>query len=203
MDAIDRLPDAPLASVGPVSRRFLSLGVATFRDACRLVQGMPYGLNRDKGDPFTLFREGQGTCTTKHAAVAALAAELGLAVHRVSAVYPMTERLVTGTAAIGARHGLPYVPMIHCFLVHGPWRVDLTEGNRKGKNGPIETFLHVEMEHTDLDEKAEYRMYRRALTEKVLPRPEMEGKDLATLLRARTEELALLASRLEGAGSER
>ena len=201
MDALDRLPDAPIASAGPVSRHFLSLGAATFRDACRLVQGMPYGLNRDKGDPLTLFREGQGTCTTKHAAIAALAAELGLAVHRVSAVYPMTEALMTGTAAICARHGLPYVPMIHCFLVHGPWRVDLTEGNRNGKNGPIDDFLCIEEAHTDLDEKEEYRIYRRALKEKVLPRPEMARRDLPTLLRARAEGLALLAANLEAPGS--
>jgi hypothetical protein len=197
MDPIDRLPNAPIGLAGPVSRRFRAAGIETFQGACRHVQGMPYGLNRSQAGPLVLFEEGRGTCTTKHAAIASLAAELELDVRRVSSVYPMTESLVTGSAAICRRYDLPYVPMIHCFLVHGPFRVDLTEGNRNGKNRPIDDFLHVERRQTDLDAKDEYRMYRRVLTDVVLPRPEMHGVRLKSLLRAREEALTLLKARLE------
>ena len=41
---------------------------------------MPYGYNSDRDDLLILFREGFGSCTTKHAVIATLAGELGLPV---------------------------------------------------------------------------------------------------------------------------
>ncbi|MCK7515680.1 MAG: hypothetical protein MZV70_74685 [Desulfobacterales bacterium] len=91
-----------------------------------------------------LFKEKMGTCTTKHAVIATLAAELGLPITRGVGIYAMTEAIVTGTDKILAEYGLPYVPMIHCFLEYGNYRVDLTEGNRNGKNRPIDDFLYTD-----------------------------------------------------------
>ncbi len=55
----------------------------------------------------------------------------------------MTEALVTGTSKILECYQLPYVPMVHCFLVFENHRVDLSEGNRNGKNGPIDDLLYT------------------------------------------------------------
>jgi hypothetical protein len=49
--------------------------------------------------------------------------------------------LVSGADKILIEYRLPDVPMIHCFLEYGEYRVDLTEGNRNGKNRPIDDFL--------------------------------------------------------------
>jgi hypothetical protein len=168
------------------------LGISTFLEACRWVHALPYGYNADRDDPTALFREHKGTCTTKHGAIAALAAELGLPVEKHLGIYALTEEIVTGAGAIIARHGLPYVPLTHCFLSSGAHCVDLTEGNRNGKNRPIEEFLVTRPVPPFFSEKEEYLWYRGALTEVVLVRPEWRGIELAQVLHARQDALELL-----------
>jgi hypothetical protein len=137
-----------------------------------------------------------GSCTTKHAVVAALARELGLPIAKNVGVYAMTEEIVSGTDRILAAHSLPYVPMLHCFLVCADHRVDLTEGNRNGKNRPIDVFLFTAPVDANIPAKDEYLLYRKALTEVVLKRPEFDGVALKRVLQAREDGLKLLATNL-------
>ena len=197
MDPIDAFPDAPITDSGPISRAFLARNWTTFGEACRQVHRMPYGYNTTREDPLVLFRENQGSCTTKHMAAGLLAEELGLPIHKCIGIYAMTEALVTGAERIAAEHGLPYIPVVHCFLSDDTHRVDLTEGNQNGKNGPIDTFLFTARVRPDISEKEEYRLYRQALTTHVLTRKEMAGIDLKTILKAREAALALLKVTME------
>ena len=196
MDKISVLPEAIVTGPGPVSARFLELGVTSFQKACAFVHELPYRYNDDREDLMTLFREKKGTCTTKHAVIATLAKELNLPVMKHVGIYGMTETLVTGADAILRRHHLPYLPMVHCFLAFGSHRVDLTEGNRNGKNGPIDTFLFTQEVAPMFSEKEEYLLYRRVLAAQILPQDEFRGIDIKTVLRARGEGLALLRARL-------
>ena len=91
----------------------------------------------------------------------------------------------------------PNIPVVHCFLSDGVHRVDLTEGNRNGKNGPIDTFLFTARVPPDISEKEEYCLYRQALTTHVLTRKEMAGIDLKTILKAREAALALLKTNIQ------
>jgi N-acetylglutamate synthase-like GNAT family acetyltransferase len=109
----------------------------------------------------------------------------------------MTEAVVTGTDKILAQYNLPYVPMIHCFLEYGRYRVDLTEGNRNGKNRPIEDFLFTDRVAAAIPARDEYMIYRKALSETILKRPELQGVDLKTILHAREEGLKLLKANLQ------
>ena len=114
--------------------RFLRLGIRAFWMP-PYVHELPYGYNSDRDDLMILFKEKMGTCTTKHAVIATLAAELGLAITKSVGVYAMTEAIVTGTDKILAEYGLPYVPMIHCF-----WNMETTglispRGTAMGKTG--------------------------------------------------------------------
>lgn len=192
MDKFVALPDKTLASADPISTEFLRLGVGSFHEACRYVHELPYGYNSNRDDPMILFKEKMGSCTTKHAVIATLAQELGLAVRKNVGIYPMTEDIVTGTGRLLAEFGLPYLPMLHCFLVHGTLRVDLTEGNRNGKNRSIEVFLHTAAVVPNITASDEYLLYREALTETILKRPELTGVDIKRVLRAREEGLKLL-----------
>jgi hypothetical protein len=160
------------------------------------VQQLPYGYNSDRDDLMILFKEKRGSCTTKHAVIATLAAELALPIHKKVGIYAMTEALVTGTREILARYRLPYVPMLHCFLNYRDHRVDLSEGNRNGKNGPIDRFLFTAEVSAAISAKDEYRLYRQALKDEVLSRAELEGTDMKTMLKAREEGLALLKHNL-------
>ena len=196
MDSYSVLPNTPILSSGPVCKKFLDLGLSTFWDACHFVHGLPYGYNSNRDDLNSLFREKMGTCTTKHAVIATLAMELKLPIEKNIGIYAMTEQIVSGTGKILLRYGLPYVPMIHCFLAHGDHHVDLTEGNANGKNQPINEFLYTEHVIPNISAKDEYLKYRHALKEHILKRSELQDVDMKTILHAREEGLELLKANL-------
>jgi hypothetical protein len=90
-----------------------------------------------------LFRDGCGTCNTKHGAITVLARELELPVDRWYGLYRLNEDVVAGTGTILERYGIPFVPAGHCFLVYINQRVDLTAGNKNGKKREIGDFLTI------------------------------------------------------------
>jgi hypothetical protein len=135
MDNLIVFPDKVITKAGILSVEFQSMGIRSSIEACRYVHALPYGYNSDRDELMILFKEKMGTCTTKHAVIATLAAELHLPITRGVGIYAMTEAIVTGTDKILAEYSLPYVPMVHCFLEYGNYRVDLTEGNHNGKTG--------------------------------------------------------------------
>jgi hypothetical protein len=196
MDSLTMLSDKPIIDAGIVSREFLHRGVASFVGACRYVYRMPYGYNSDRDDLMILFKEAKGSCTTKHSVIGTLAQELDLPVNKTIAIYAMTEAIVTGTDRILEKYGLPYVPMIHCFLAYDRYRVDLTEGNHNGKNQPIGEFLHTQQVVSNISGKEEYLIYRKTLTDSILAREELNGADIKTILHAREEGLALLKANI-------
>jgi len=202
MDKFTVFPDKSLSNDGIISAEFLSLGIKTFLQACRYVQELPYGYNSDRDDLMILFKEKKGTCTTKHAVIATLAEELNLSIEKSIGIYAMTEQIVTGTDEILKKHHLPYVPMIHCFLFYGQYRVDLSEGNNNGKNQSIEEFLFTQRVEPNISEKAEYLLYRKALKDHILKRKEMEGVEITQILRAREQGLQLLKKNIQKMAEE-
>lgn len=197
MDDYSVLPNQPIAEdAGPISRVFSDLGAKRFHDACRYVHELPYGYNTDRDDPMILFKERKGSCTTKHAVVATLAEESGVAVEKHIGIYGMTEEIVTGTRFILEKYSLPYVPMVHCFLDFNGRRVDLTSGNDNGKNRSIEHFIHVEKVSPNISAKDEYLIYRKVLKDVILRRQEFQRADMKTVLKAREEGLSLLRSKI-------
>ncbi len=190
-------PERGIHESGAVSDTFRSLGIHSFFEACRYVHELPYGYNSDRDDLMILFKEKMGTCSTKHAVIATLAAELGLPISRGVGIYPMTEAIVTGSDKILAEYGLPYVPMIHCFLEYETYRVDLTEGNRNGKNRSIDDFLYTDRVAATISAKDEYMIYRKALSEVILKRAELRGVDIKRMLHAREEGLKLLKANIQ------
>jgi hypothetical protein len=196
MDHYTVFPDETIVDKGPMAGTFLNMGIDSFHAACRFVHELPYGYNSNRDDPMTLFKENMGSCTTKHAIMAMLASELAISVDKHIGIYAMTEALVTGAQKILDRFGLPYLPMVHCFLVFEGHRVDLTEGNQNGKNGPIDDFLFMEKVTANLSAKDEYLLYRRALGDHVLPRAEFHAIIIKTILKAREEGLSLLKANI-------
>jgi len=196
MDNFNVFPDIRIAEDGPVAKVFLDLGIKTLQEACRYVQALPYGYNSNRDELMILFKEKKGTCTTKHAVIGTLAQELALPVHKKVGIYAMTEEIVSGTDTLLAEFHLPYIPMLHCFLVYGKFRVDLTEGNSNGKKRPIEEFLHVQQVAPNISAKDEYLLYRKALKDIILKRTELLGVELKHILHCREEGLKLLKANL-------
>lgn len=196
MDHYRNLPDAAIDGAGVVTSEFLELGITGFTEACRYVHEMPYGYNSDRDDLLILFKEGKGSCTTKHAVIATLAEELSLPIRKSIGIYAMTEDLVTGTQPILENYRLPYIPMVHCFLVNENYRVDLTEGNFNGKNKPMDRFLYTREVTANISAKDEYLLYRNALKDHILSRKELNGVDIKHVLHAREKGINLLRSKV-------
>ncbi|MHA1186438.1 MAG: hypothetical protein ACTSSK_06115 [Candidatus Heimdallarchaeota archaeon] len=192
MDSFDNLPDTVITQVGVMSKKFLSLGLSSFKEACLYVHNMDYGYNSDKDDKMILFKEMKGSCTTKHGVIATLAEELDIPLNKKVGIYKLTEEIVSGTNSILKEHDLPYVPMIHCFLVYENYRFDLTEGNFNGKKTSIDEFIQDEKVIPFITVKDEYLLFLKVLKEKILPSKEMKGKDRRTILKAREEAIKLL-----------
>ncbi len=190
-------PNPSIVNQGSIARTFLNKGIDDFHGACRYVHKLPYGYNSNRDDLMILFKEKMGSCTTKHAVIATLAAELKIPIHKHIGIYAMTEMLVTGTKQILDRYPLPYLPMLHCFLVFEGQRVDLSEGNQNGKNSPIDDFLYTKKIIASIPGKEEYLLYRKILKEHILPRPEFHDTNIKTILEAREEGLALLRANIQ------
>jgi hypothetical protein len=194
MDSYTVFPNKAIITAGLISKHFLSLGIDQFLDACDYVHQLPYGYNSDREDLMILFKEKMGSCTTKHAVIATLAAELDLPINKSIGIYPMTEAIVSGTNKILNKYDLPYIPMIHCFLEYRDHRVDLTEGNHNGKNQPINSLFHTEAVDANISARNEYMLYRKTLKDRILRRAELQGVDIKRILHAREEGLELLKS---------
>ena len=195
MEKYSILPNEPIVNAGPIAKAFLDLKIDSFLAACRYVHELPYGYNSNRDDLMILFKENKGSCATKHAVIATLANELNVSLFKHIGIYAMTDKIVTGTIKILDAFNLPYLPMVHCFLMYNNHhRIDLSEGNANGKNGPINEFLYTVKVIPNIPEKEEYLLYRRALQDHILDRREFNGVELKTILKARELGVALLRS---------
>ena len=197
MDSYDKLPDAEIKPGGEMSRKFLELGIKSFKQACEYVNIIEYGYNSNYDDKLIFFKEKKGTCTSKHAVIAGLAEELNIPLYKHVGVYKFTEEISTGANEILKKYKIPYVPMIHCFLVYRNLRFDLTEGNCNGKNTAINELIYEEKVDPFISGKDEYLLFKRVLKKQILPSKEMEGIKERSLLKARSESIILLMENVE------
>jgi hypothetical protein len=192
MDSYDKLPDAEIKPVGEISKKFIELGIKTFKKACFYVHDSEYGYNSNYDDNMIFFKEKMASCTMKHATIAGLAEELKIPLYKYIGVYKFTEDITTGVDKITQKYDIPYVPMVHCFLVYNDYRFDLTEGNFNGKKRSIEDFIQVEKVEPFISRTDEYKLFKKILKNQILPSKEMEGINERILLKAREESIKLL-----------
>ncbi len=196
MDSYELLPQLEITPSGEISRKFLEIGINTFQEACNYVHNLEYGYNSDADDRWILFKELKGSCTPKHGVIAGLAKELEVPVYKHVGIYKFTEEIVKGAQKIIDKYQIPYIPIVHCFLVYKNLRFDLTEGNYNGKETSIEKFLHEEQVEPFISRKDEYLLYRRALEEKILLSPDLAGISIKIILKAREEAIILLHEKI-------
>lgn len=192
MDSYEYLPDKEIEPLGDISKKFLEIGIKSFKDACVYVHNIEYGYNSNYDDKMIFFKENKGSCTSKHATIAGLAEELDIPLYKYVCVYKFTEEITTGAKEILEKYKVPYVPMVHCFLVYKKYRFDLTEGNYNGKKQPVDEHIYSEKVDAFIRRKEEYLLFKRILKEYILPSKEMEGIKEKTLLKAREQSIVLL-----------
>ena len=143
MRSWDVLPDHTLAAAGEVTSQFIALGITAFRSAARLLYQVPYGRKSDRADFRLVLPEHCGTCSTKHALLAALAAEQELPVHLTLGIYEMTDWNTPGVGAVLEKYEMAFVPEAHCYLTYDGIRIDVTREVASAKES-ITRFLHEE-----------------------------------------------------------
>jgi hypothetical protein len=203
MDSYEKLPDAEIKPVGEISRKFLDLGINSFKQACEYVHKVEYGYNSNYDDKLIFFKENKGTCTSKHAIIAGLAEELNIPINKHVCVYKFTEEISTGAKKILKKYNIPYVPMVHCFLMYNDYHFDLTEGNCNGKNRSIDECIYEKKVDPFISRKDEYLLFKKVLQKKILPSKEMEGIKERILLKARSESIKLLMENVERQKNQR
>lgn len=192
MMSLNDLPEFFLSESGELARSFRTLGIEGYRAAARYVRDLPYGRNSDRSDYRLVLYEGRGTCSTKHALLAALAREHGVAVELRIGVYLMDGTNTPGVARVLRRHGIRALPEAHCYLAHRDRRVDVT-----GVEGSAaEEFIHEET-----IEPAQIGTYKAERHRKFVRRWASErGLDAGRVWQVREECIGALSS--QGAISE-
>lgn len=147
--------DFPISSAEPISTAFKGVQAVTFADACNYVTNLPYGRNADKTNLLSVFTDGCGTCSTKHALLFKLAEENGTAgIKLVMGIYKMNIFNTPPVAKILNKHGLEYIPEAHNYLRYKDEVIDCTA--RKPLN-----FLPDLLEETEIrpDQISDFKVY--------------------------------------------
>ena len=139
----DVLPHVFLKPAGPLSAEIIASGITDFRAAGRYLQALPYGRTADRADFLAVLREGRGTCSTKHALLAALAHEQDIPIVLTLGIYEIYEGNTPGVGAVLTRYGLTSLPEAHCYLTYEGRRIDVTRSGVEPTE-PITEFLYEE-----------------------------------------------------------
>lgn len=124
---MDKLFNFNLTDQNELSRELLSLGVSNFKDAIIYIQNLPYGRNTNRGDYTLIIKEQKGTCSTKHAFLAALAIQENISgVKLFLGIYKMCAKNTTGVLSVLEKWQLPFLPEAHCYLKINEVLVDVT-----------------------------------------------------------------------------
>lgn len=113
----------------PLSNLVRSQGFLYWESLVEFVQQLPYGRNSNRYDLSLVIKEQKGSCSSKHAFLAAIAEEN--AVSQIQLILGMYEMNSQNTK-IGdslENTGLTYIPEAHCYLKIGGKRVDITSAN--------------------------------------------------------------------------
>lgn len=127
---MDKLFNFDLSNRSQLSQELLNLGISNFNDALIYIQNLPYGRNSNRSDYSLILKEQKGTCSTKHAFLAALAKQEGKSeIKLYVGIYKMYEKNTPGVAGVLEKWQLPYVPEAHCYLKINDTIVDVTKNN--------------------------------------------------------------------------
>lgn len=111
---------------GSVSAAFRKHGVDHFSEALEWTHQLPYSRNSDRADYTLIFSEGCGTCSTKHAALAALCRENGIEAQLQVAICKLDTELDPNVASFLDELGVGFFPEAHCYLRYADRDIDAT-----------------------------------------------------------------------------
>lgn len=119
-----------LTSSGAYSALFRDRGIYDFHAACAFVQQLPYGRNSDRADFSLILTEGKGSCSGKHALLAALAEENGQTeIELIAGIFLMSPETHPVLEDFFSDKPYTAIPECHCYLRYKGERFDFTDNN--------------------------------------------------------------------------
>lgn len=106
-----------IQSTQKISSLFRERNIHDFNAAADYIRQLPYKRNQDKYDVATLFADGCGTCSTKHAVLKLLASENGrTGVQLMLGIFKMKAADKPRIRKTLEQYGLEYMPEAHNYL---------------------------------------------------------------------------------------
>jgi hypothetical protein len=142
----NKLPDFAIQPFGPVATTFLALNIFSFKEAMAYIRKMPYGRNANKDDLTTIFKEGRGTCSTKHAVLKVLSDEHQFYEPKLMiGIFKMNPINTPGVAHTLSKNNLDYLPEAHCYLRFDEEIIDVTKMHSSPKDFIDDLLEEVEI----------------------------------------------------------
>ncbi len=176
MQSWPALPDVALLSVGPTSAELIA----------------PYGRNSHRSDFLLVLPEERGTCSTKHALLAAVAREQNLLIVLTLGIYEMHERNTPGVGIVLDQHGLSAIPEAHCYLAYQGVRIDITRSGAEPTE-PISRFLYEEAIVPEQIGDYKVQLHQRFLCDWIAEKGSPTSLSFAEIWRIREKCIAALA----------
>ena len=118
-----------ISSTKPLSTLCRDNGFLFWEDLVNHVQNLPYGRNSKRDDFSLVIKEKKGSCSSKHAFLAAVAKENNQTnIQLILAMYKMNSQN-TNIGNSLENSGLTYIPEAHCYLKINDLRQDITSAN--------------------------------------------------------------------------
>lgn len=131
---------------GAISDAFINNNASDFRQAANFVKYLPYGRNTDKGDPLILFKDGRGTCSTKHATLYRLAQEQGYKEAELwMGMFKMNRINTPRVVAVLEKYQLTYIPEAHNYLRINGSILDCTGSNSSAGNFENDLLAEIQI----------------------------------------------------------
>jgi len=121
------IPDFPLEQNLAITSAFAERGMFRFSEACEYVRNLPYGRTTNRAELLLVLKEGRGTCSSKHALLAALARENAQPVKLMLGVFLLNAKLMPEVKYVQEKYQLDVVPEVHTYLVWCGERFDFTD----------------------------------------------------------------------------
>ena len=154
------VPNFPLVSGEKITGEFLRRGLTCFHHALDYAWRLPYRRNLNRADFRLVLKENRGTCSTKHALLAALSAEQKREVFLTLGIYEMNAQNTANVGAVLDEFGLESLPEAHCYLTYRDERIDITRFSNGKITEPIEDFLYEEKIHPDQIGNYKFALHR-------------------------------------------
>jgi hypothetical protein len=135
-----------LNSKKPLTILAKSLDLDTWEEILNHIKHLPYGRNANRNDFSLVLKEQQGSCSSKHAFLKAIALENNFDhIKLILAIFKMNSKNSPKISSILQKHQIDFIPEAHCYLKINDVYIDVTNSK-----SDYNRFKNVIIEEQDI-----------------------------------------------------